>query len=170
MFTRLFLTVGLTFCSVLAVAGSPTYMKVPGIKGDSQSEEFAGHIELINWFFGLASQNGICNKSDITVTKFVDGASGEFIMAAATGKFFKEVDIKVGLMNGPPQPGTSSVVFRVTLFDAEISSYNVSFDEGKDRPLESVSLRYSRLEGRSRQVKSDGSFSRWDKFTIQDCR
>jgi type VI secretion system secreted protein Hcp len=142
-------------CALAATMFAPAYMKLGDIKGEA-TEAKDGHkneIEILSVNFD-AAQAGIARdvatgqasgKRDaatgqatgkrqhkpFVITKQVDKSSPKLAEAVAKGKVFKTVEI--GEANGT-----------YTLTDVVISSVQPS--SGGDRPMESLSLNYTKIE------------------------
>jgi type VI protein secretion system component Hcp len=98
--------------------------------GSSTSGAGAGKVTASDAASGMAS--GKRQHQPFTIRKEVDSASPLLFKACASGQHFKEVDVDLG--NGA----------RYTLTDVVISSINKS--SGGDRPTESVSFTYQKIE------------------------
>lgn len=130
-----------------AVAAVDAFLKIEGVKGESQ--EKPGAIELKSWSFGAGrggslrqASSGRAGRgpdvSEIQITKLHDQASPKLMEAAATGRRFSEATLTVRKAGGE-QP---YLVYKLT--DVMISHYQMS--SGGDRPTESMTLNFGKME------------------------
>ena len=127
------------------------YMKFGKIKGDATHAEHKEWltIESLQWGVGRAimtpsgsSRNRETSEpsvSEVTVTKNMDASSPSFFTEAVTG--VKGAEVKIDLVS-TGNPGRTYATY--TLTDALISQYSMS--SGGDRPAESISINFSKIE------------------------
>lgn len=128
-----------------ARAAVDAFLQIDGVPGDSQDASHKGQIELTSWSTGARGggmQMGSgratdrASVSEIHVTKPQDKASPLLMQAAATGRHFKTATLYV-LKAGQPY-------LKYKLSDVLVSGYQLS--SGGDRPTESLSLNFAKLE------------------------
>lgn len=127
------------------------YVKYGKLKGDATDE---GHkdwltVDSLSWGVGRAimTPTGATRNrettqpsvSEITVTKTMDQSSTSFFTEAVTGERGAEVEIDLVSTGSPGR-----VYATYKLFDALVSSYSMS--TGGDRPSESISINFSKIE------------------------
>lgn len=129
----------------------PIFMKYPDITGKSTLAGFEDMIELnsLQWGVGRAIDNsrgidtregGICSVSEITATKMLDSTSPKLFIEACTGELDNEVEIHfVRTASGETQ-----MYCKYVLTNTGISGFSTS--SGGDRPTESLSLNFTKIE------------------------
>jgi len=137
------------------------YMKYDGIDGESTQGAHKNWIDIGSLQFGIgrAISNSVgagANReasepsvSEITVTKTMDSASPKLFTESATGAAGKTV--KIDLVS-TGSPGNTYATY--TLTNSLISGYSVS--TGGDRPSESISISFSKIEFKLTPYGTDG--------------
>ncbi|MEM6536735.1 MAG: type VI secretion system tube protein Hcp [Pseudomonadota bacterium] len=127
------------------------YVKYGSIKGDATQDQHKQWINVSSVQFGLgraimtatgAAKNREASEpsiSEITVTKELDSSSHEIFKQAAVGTAGE--DLKIEWVS-TDQAGQTYLT--VTCSEALISGYSVS--SGGDRPSESVSFNFTKME------------------------
>ena len=129
------------------------YMKYGDIKGTVTTEGFKDQIELNSFQLGagrgIGSARGLGSNregsepsiSEITVTKMWDPkSSSKLFEQAVAGKLDNKVDISFTTTNASKQ----EVYLVIKLSDCGISGYSAS--SGGDKPTESLSLNFAKIE------------------------
>lgn len=143
------------------------FLKIDGIKGESQKKGHKDEIEIISFSFG-ASQHGSFHTGgagggsgkaeirDISVMKAVDKSSPELFKACATGKHIKEIVIY-------SQKATGSdplVYYKIKLEDVIVSSIDNQGASSGDAIMESVVFNTAKLtfdyQAQNAQGQKDG--------------
>jgi len=137
------------------------YMNYDGIPGEATQQDHKNWIDLHSLQFGIgrAISHGIgstANReasepsvSEITITKVMDSSSPKLFTESLTGSAGKVVKIDL-VSTGSP----GNVYATYTLTNTLISGYSVS--TGGDRPSESISLSFTKLEYKLTPYDSDG--------------
>lgn len=127
------------------------YMKLGDIKGDVTHESYKEWIECHSFQFGVGRGIGTpvgaaANReasapsiSEVVVTKSMDGASPKIFEHSLSGAEGVKCEIA---MVGTGDPGTE--ICRYKLDKTLVSGYSLS--SGGDRPTESVSLNFTKVE------------------------
>ena len=121
------------------------------VTGESSLKDFAGKMELLSFSHGVAMQitgdlsntertSGKPNHQDMTVTKYLDGASPVLNQSCCEGKGFAQVDIIIGRND----KGTVIELMRYTMKNVIISSVSIG-GGGGDKPVETLTLNYNNL-------------------------
>ena len=148
-------------------------MKVTDVKGQTQLDGYADHMELWSYGHGI-SQNVSANVSntdrttgrpmhqDFTVTKDVDKATPSLLQGCNEGKVYKEILITVGRNDA----GKILEIFTYKLEDAVISSISVGGGGGA-KPVETITFNYARIEWTYAAQKEEGAaggqaVAKWD--------
>jgi type VI secretion system secreted protein Hcp len=107
-------------------------------------------IEVLSWSFGASNSGAASTGSgggagkvkfnEFTIKKTTDSASPAFFKNCVSGTHFKKVVLVLRKAGGESPPFLS-----VTLKNAVISSYQQS-NSGGDRPVESVSFNFAKIE------------------------
>jgi type VI secretion system secreted protein Hcp len=139
------------------------YMQYKGIDGDATQSGFKNWIRIDSFQFGVgrpitthtgAALNRDAHEpsiSEITVTKQVDKASGPMLQSVCTDK--KGQDCKIAFVS-QGDPGEQYLQY--TLTNTLISGLSVH-SNGSDRPNESVSLNFTKLEIEVKPLSTDNS-------------
>jgi len=146
------------------VAGIDHFLKITGIKGESQDATHKNEIEVRSWSWGLASEassgaggGGAAGKptfEDLSIVKRVDRSSPKLAQACATGKHFPEAVLAVRRAGG----ANFSLDFLVIkLSDVTISSYHSSVDETDSTAMDSFSIRFAKIRHSYTTQKADGT-------------
>ena len=145
----------------------PIYTKYDGIDGDVTEQGHDKWIELGSLQFGVGRAIGgtasgaakgreasLCNCSEITVTKPADSASQdlmrEAMIGAVPGKTVKFEFVTTG------QGDSAETYTKFTLEECMISGYSLS--SGGDRPMESLSLNFTKIQFTAFPQNPDGTF------------
>jgi type VI secretion system secreted protein Hcp len=127
------------------------YIDFEGIKGDATHSKHKKwlDIESLQWGVGRAimtpsgsAQNREASEpsvSEVTVTKRMDSSSALLFQEACAGNAGKKVTIDL-VTTGDP----GDIYMTYTLHNALVSGYSIS--TGGDRPTESVSLNFTKIE------------------------
>lgn len=152
-------------CALAATMFAPAYIKFDGVDGESQAKGHEKWIELQS--FNAAEAQAVARdaasgqasgKRDaatgqatgkrqhkpFVITKEVDKSSPKLAEAVAKGKVFKTVEVSDGSMT-------------YTFQDCIISSIQASPGSGGDRPMESLSLNYTKIEMSYNKDKKDAA-------------
>ncbi|HXE55727.1 MAG TPA: type VI secretion system tube protein Hcp [Tepidisphaeraceae bacterium] len=142
------------------IKGDPIFMKFGTISGEVTLKGYAGDIQLNSFQWGvgrgISSPTGGSSDreasapsvSEITITKTMDKTSPLLLKEALVGQGVSEVDIflvdtarALGKAGTPGQPVTYA---EYVLSNVMISGYSVS--SGGDRPTESLSLNFTKVQ------------------------
>jgi type VI secretion system secreted protein Hcp len=140
------------------------FLKITGIKGESQDAAHKNEIEVRFWSWGFANESssgvgggGAAGKAtfeDLSIVKRVDRSSPRLAQACATGKHFPEAVLAVRRAGGP----SFSLDFLViTLSDVTISTYRSSADEVESVPIDAFSIRFAKIQHSYTTQKADGT-------------
>lgn len=127
------------------------YMNYDGIPGEVTTEGYSKWIELNSFQFGIgrgiASAGGQSTRessaasvSEIVVSKQTDGSSPKLFVASLTGTLDKKVTIAMTRTAS----GQVQTYMHYITEGTGISGYSVS--SGGDRPSESISLNFDKIE------------------------
>ena len=161
----LFVTI-LGFSFQDAFAAVDMFLKIEGVEGESKDKAHGKEIDVLflNWSSAMqASRAGAAgtskaNVEDISVTKYIDKATPKLFESLATGKHIAEAKIVVRSAGGNPVE-----YLKYTLRDVMITSYSTGAS-GEDRPTESISFNYGKIEVEYTELNPDGTPG---KVTVQ---
>lgn len=145
------------------------YMQYKGIDGDATQAGFTDWIKVESFQFGvgrgITTQTGAAlnreasepSVSEITVTKLLDKASGPILQNVCTER--KGQDCKIAFVS-QGDPGEKYLEY--TLTNTLISGLSIS--SGGDRPVESVSLNFTKVEIEVKPLSPDNTAAGPFKF------
>lgn len=129
----------------------PIYMNYNDIKGDATADGHEGWIELNSFQWGVGRgissptggsadrESSAPSVSEITVSKATDNASPKLLNEALQGE-----GVKVVIDFCKTDKSKLEVYMTYTLTDSMVSGYSLS--SGGDRPTESLSLNFTKIE------------------------
>jgi type VI secretion system secreted protein Hcp len=151
---------GLAFVAVPAIAAVDAYLQIDGVKGESQTRP--GWIEVSSFHWGVGRgissptggssdrESSAPSVSEIVITKVIDKASPMLRQANMAGRHLGTVTLMMRKAGGEQ-------MLRYVLSDVMISSY--SLGSGGDRPTESLTLSFRKIEVEGRSPASDRAVS-----------
>jgi type VI secretion system secreted protein Hcp len=137
-------------------------MKFGDKKGDVDTTQYKGWITCHSFQFGSGRgigsatasggnrQGSHASVSEITISKALDPASLHLWRDSLDGKLNTTVDFSFTVADQD-----NSEYLHVTLWDTGVSGFSIS--SGGDRPSESISLNFSKIEFKDTSKKADGS-------------
>ena len=143
------------------------YMKFGSVNGDVVTDGYAKWIELGSLQFGagraISSPMGSAARreasapslSEVTVTKEFDMTSNPMFEASTQGTKGTKAEIAVTRSGTGTNSGKQVELLRLTLEESLISGYSMS--SGGDRPSESISLNYTKIQMKYTPMKEDGT-------------
>lgn len=148
---RPFILAGLLLIGFIAPASSAIYMKVDGITGEVLAEGYVGWIEVtsVQWGVGrgVTAPTGSTRDREASAPSFSEIATVKFA-DKTTPLLFREATIgeakPVEFHFVKPSDGRLFTYQKIRLTDVMVSSFSQS--SGSDRPTESLSLNYTRIE------------------------
>ncbi len=163
--------VAATILAVVVVAGAAwgamdTFLKFDdlGLQGESQDDKHKGEIDVISWswsvkntgsfVYGGGSGTGKAEFSDLAVRKFVDKASPNLFLYAATGQHIKSAILTVRKAGIQQQE-----FYKLYLYDILVTSFANDFDHDSAAGglPELFSLNFSKIEMGYRPQNTDGT-------------
>jgi type VI secretion system secreted protein Hcp len=153
--------------SILAVSSSQNafaavdmFIKIKDIPGESADKSHSKEIDILSLLWSNAVQStrtgaGAAKASPadlLSVTKYIDKASPKLFEALATGKHIDEATLVVRKSGGTPVE-----YLKYTLQDVMVSSYSTDGSSSADRPTESISFNYGKIEIQYTELNSDGT-------------
>jgi type VI secretion system secreted protein Hcp len=137
------------------------FLKIDGIKGESQDDKHKGEIQIESWSWG-ANQTGTgahggghsagkVHLHDISITKFVDKASCKLMLACCTGEHLKGALITVRKAGKQPLE-----YLKIKLQDVLITSVQQA-GHGSEHITENVTLNFAQVNMEYQHQKQDGT-------------
>jgi type VI secretion system secreted protein Hcp len=136
-------------------------LDIPDIKGECTLKGFEDKIQILSFSHGIAMQvtsdpsnsertSGKPNHQDLTISKYVDLATCPTLAACNAGTNLKTCTITVGRNDaGAVLPYLVYTMENVIVSNASLSS------GGGDRPVETISLNYTKVKWDFTQQKAD---------------
>jgi type VI secretion system secreted protein Hcp len=156
--------------STSVVSASDMFLKLSGIKGESQDEKHKDEIDVLSWSWGMSTGTAKVKKGtiapqciqDLQLTKFTDSASPQLIMNGVLGQTARE---GILTMRRAGKDQQEFLVIKMT--DVLVTSYQTGGSSGSEQNLiDSVTLHFSSIEGEYRQQRPDGSLGNPVPFQI----
>ncbi|MEX6690784.1 type VI secretion system tube protein Hcp [Danxiaibacter flavus] len=128
------------------------FLKLDGINGESMAKGHENWIEILTYSWGireelLATNTGgtaVAGKavfSDVALTKILDSSSIPIRIHCASAKRIPNAILDIVLYGNYPEP-----LYQVKLYDVIITGVGSSANEGVEKPRETLSLNYARIE------------------------
>lgn len=125
------------------------FLKLDGIKGESQDDAHKDEIDILNWGLGMSNAGtshqggggggGKVDVQDINIIKYVDQSSNELIKSCTAGTHIKD-----GLMVVRKSGGDAPIsYFQLYMEHVMVTSYNTGGSkDGLDRIEENLTLNF----------------------------
>lgn len=127
------------------------FLKMKPIKGESRDSKHKEEIDVLAWSWGASNSGtahmgggagaGKVNVQDLSLTKYVDSASTDLMLACCNGKHFDEALLTVRKAGGTPVE-----YIKITMTEVLISSVSTGGSGGEDRLTENVSLNFAKVK------------------------
>jgi type VI secretion system secreted protein Hcp len=139
------------------------FLKIDGIKGESQDDKHKEEIQLESWSFGESNAGTFShgggggaakvNMQDFHFVKRADKAGPKLFLACASGEH-----IKSAILTCRKAGKVQQEYLKVTLGDLLISSYNVSGQaQSNVVPMEEIALNFATIKIEYKEQKADGT-------------
>ena len=151
-------------------ASSDMFLKMTGIKGESQDSKHKDAMEILSWSWGMSTGTGRVKHGtiapqciqDLHLTKFVDSATPQLIMNGVLGQVAKEATLTVRKSGGSQQE-----YLIIKMSDVLVTSYQTGGSSASESQLvDQVVLNFSSIQGEYKQQKEDGSLGNSVFFDI----
>ena len=129
---------------------SDIFAKIGDIKGESLDDKHKDEIDVMSYSWGVTQSGSIVGGgggegkaqfNDFNFTSNVSKASPALFLACASGKHIPNAQITVRKAGGKTQ---DYLILKLT--DVLISSYQPSATSEADRPTESISMAFAKVE------------------------
>ncbi len=138
------------------------FLELDGIKGESQDGKHKEKIDVLAWSWGMSqsgtthmgsgSGSGKVSVQDLSLTKYVDKASGTLINHACTGKHISKGKLIVRKAGDKPLE-----YITVDLEDIIVTQVSSGGSGGEDRLTENVTLNFGKFKYSYTTQAKDGS-------------
>ena len=138
------------------------FLKLDDVKGESRDDKHQDEVDVLAWSWGMSQSGsmhtgggggaGKASVLDLSLTKYVDKASPNLVMATCNGKHFKEALLTVRKAGEKPLE-----YLKITMKDVVVSSINTGGSGSEDRLTENVTLNFAEFKLEYVPQKSDGS-------------
>lgn len=139
------------------------FLKLDGIKGESQDHKHKDEIQIQSWSWGLSQTGGMATGGgggagkvhvhDISITKFVDKASPALMLHCCNGKHIANGLVTVRKAGDKPLE-----YLKMKLQDIIISGVQ-NAGHGSEILTENVTLNFAKFHVEYQEQKADGSGS-----------
>ena len=139
------------------------FLKLDGIKGESQDHKHKDEIQIFSWSWGLSQTGGMSTGGgggagkvqvhDISITKHLDKASAALLLHCASGKHIPNGLVTVRKAGDKPLE-----YLKMKLQDIIISGVQ-NAGHGGDQLTENVTLNFAKFHVEYTEQKADGSGS-----------
>jgi type VI secretion system secreted protein Hcp len=126
------------------------FLKIDPIKGESQDKACMDQIDILAWSWGMSQSgtthvgggggSGKVNVQDLSITKYIDKASPDLMLACCNGKHFGEALLTVR------KAGENPVDYlKIKMTDVIITGVSTGGSGGEDRLTENVTLNFAKV-------------------------
>lgn len=125
-------------------------IKIDGIKGESKLKDHAEEVDVLAWSWGMSQSGGFsagggggsgkANIQDLSLTKYVDKASPELMLACCSGKHLKDAVLTIRKAGDKPLEYLS-----IKLEKLIVSSISTGGSGGEDRLTENVTFNFGKV-------------------------
>jgi type VI secretion system secreted protein Hcp len=126
------------------------FIKVGDLKGESKDSTHKGEIDVLAWSWGMSNSGtthtgggggaGKVNVQDLSLTKYIDLASPDLMLACCNGKHFPEATLTVRKAGETPLE-----YLKIKLTEVLVTSVSTGGSGGEDRLTENVTLNFAKV-------------------------
>ena len=146
--------------STSVVSASDMFLKLTGVKGESQDSKHKDEIDVLSWSWGTSTGTGKTKRGtiapqciqDLAFTKFVDSSTPQLIMLGVMGETAKEGTLTVR-KSGEKQ----AEYLTLKMTDVMVTSYQTGGDGSDQQLVDTVVLSFSSIAGEYKPQREDGS-------------
>ena len=127
------------------------FLKVGDIKGEARDDKHKGEIDVLSWSWGMTQTGaghtggglgaGKVSVHDMAITKYVDTASPDLMLACASGKHYPEAKLVVRKAGENPLE-----YLIVTMSDVIVTSVQHGGSGSVERLTENVTLNFAKVK------------------------
>jgi len=126
------------------------FIKIGDLKGESKDKTHKGEIDVLAWSWGMSNSGsahmgggagaGKANVQDLSLTKYIDLASPDLMLACCNGKHFPEATLTVRKAGETPLE-----YLKIKLTEILVTSVSTGGSGGEDRLTENVTLNFAKV-------------------------
>jgi type VI secretion system secreted protein Hcp len=125
------------------------FAKIGDIKGESRDDKHKGEIDVLAWSWGMNQTGsghtgggaGTGQVNDLSLTKYIDMATPDLMLACCNGKHYPEAKLTVRKAGENP---LEYVV--ITMQDVIITGVQTGGSGGEDKLTENVTLNFAKVK------------------------
>jgi type VI secretion system secreted protein Hcp len=127
------------------------FLELDGLKGESKDKVHKEKIDVLAWSWGASNSGsahvgggagaGKVNVQDLSLTKYVDKASPDLLLACCNGKHYPTATLTV--RKAGEQPLEYMII---KMADLLVTSVSTGGSGGEDRLTENVTLNFAKVE------------------------
>jgi type VI secretion system secreted protein Hcp len=124
------------------------FLKLDDVKGESRDSKHKDEMDVLAWSWGMSQSGtthmgggggaGKVNVQDLSLTKYVDKASPNLVMATCNGKHYKEA-----LLTVRKAGETALEYLKITMKEVMVTAVSTGGSGGEDRLTENVTLNFA---------------------------
>lgn len=138
------------------------FLKIDGIEGESTDDKHKNEIDLESWSWGEtnggdAAHRGGMGAGKVTMQDYhftmeSCKATPKLMLACATGQHIKEATLTCRKAGGSQQE-----YLKIKFSDMIVSSFQTGGSRGQIKPVDQISLNFSKIEFEYKEQKKDGT-------------
>jgi len=138
------------------------FIKIGDIKGEARDKVHKEEIDVLAWSWGMSNNgsahigggagSGKVNVQDLSLTKYIDKASCDLMLACCNGKHFNKATLVVRKAGEQPVE-----YLTIKMEDVLVSAVSTGGSGGEDRLTENVTLNFAEFKVIYTTQKNDGS-------------
>ncbi|MFO0958182.1 MAG: type VI secretion system tube protein Hcp [Isosphaeraceae bacterium] len=138
------------------------FLKIDGIEGESTDDKHKNEIDLESWSWGESNGGDAAHRGgmgagkvamqDFHFTMEACKATPKLMLACATGQHIKDATLTCRKAGGAQEE-----YLKIKLTDFIVSSYQTGGSKGQIKPIDQVSLNFSKIEYEYKEQKKDGT-------------
>jgi type VI secretion system secreted protein Hcp len=127
------------------------FVKIGDIKGESRDDKHKGEIDVLAWSWGMSQTGsghvgggagtGKVQVNDLSLTKYMDMATPDLMLACCNGKHYPEAKLTVRKAGENP---LEYIV--ITMSDVIITGVQTGGSGGEDKLTENVTLNFAKVK------------------------
>lgn len=137
------------------------FLKLEGIKGESQDDKYKEEIDVLAWSWGAAQSGtthvgsgagaGKVSVQDLSITKYIDKSSPTLFQHCCTGKHISKGKLIVRKAGDKPLE-----YLTVDLEDVIVTHVSLGGSGGEDRLTENITLNFATFHVKYAMQNADG--------------
>jgi len=138
------------------------FLKIDPIKGESRDKGHKEEIDVLAWSWGMSQSGtthtgggggaGKVNVQDLSVTKYVDKASCDLMLACCNGKHFDKAKLIVRKAGEQPVE-----YITINMEEVMVTAISTGGSGGEDRLTENVTLNFAKVQVEYKEQDSKGA-------------